>query len=146
MHPVLEKPVAAHLRTPSYVQLPWGTRREDRPETRILISFDSGYRVYRDVIAGAIEVMRPEAEVITTDLERLDEEVRSLGPDLVICGRMGGGGRPPPSVPAWVELPLTPTRPATVYLRGKRSEKSNPTLDVLLEIIDEVRKSSRKEE
>jgi hypothetical protein len=43
------------------------------------------------------------------------------------------GGRP-----AWVELSLETFEPAKVCVGGRYSERTNPTLDVLLAVIDEV--------
>lgn len=103
---------------------------------RILIAFEDEYRVYREAIAGAIRVLRPHAQGETAGLEALAEEVERLDPHLVICSRpntVDPGGRP-----AWVELPTDPTRPARVCVGGRYSARTNPTLEVLLGVVDEV--------
>jgi hypothetical protein len=103
---------------------------------RILVAFEDEYRAYRDVIATVIQVLRPRARVETAGLDALGEETERFDPQLVICSRPSAvdpGGRP-----AWVELPLHPTRPARVCVGGHYSESSNPTLEVLLRVVDEV--------
>jgi hypothetical protein len=59
-----------------------------------------------------------------------------LDPHLLVCSRpntVDPGGRP-----AWVELPTDPTRPARVCVGGRYSERTNPSLEVLLGVVDEV--------
>jgi hypothetical protein len=44
---------------------------------------------------------------------------------------------------AWVELSLESTRPSKVCVGGRYSESINPTLEVLLAVIDEVEELTR---
>ncbi len=83
-----------------------------------------------------MEALRPDTEVAAGGLDLLEGELARLDPEVVVCSRpqpAGSGVRP-----AWVELPLDPTRPTKVSLGGRRSESTNPTLEVLLAVIDEV--------
>jgi hypothetical protein len=103
---------------------------------RILVAFEDKYRVYRGVIAAAIRVLRPRAEVVVVGLDALVNEVARFDPHLVICSQpntVDPGGRP-----AWVELPVDPTRPTRACVGGRYSESRNPLLDELLSIIDDV--------
>jgi hypothetical protein len=103
---------------------------------RILVAFEEDYRVYRDVIAAGIRILRPHAEVETASLEALGECIERFDPELVICGgheAVDLGGRP-----AWVELSVDPTLLAKVNIGGRCSERTNPTLEVLVAVIDEV--------
>jgi hypothetical protein len=103
---------------------------------RILISFEPEYLAYQDVLTAAIQILRPHAEVQNATPDALGEEVKRFDPELVICSRpntVDPGGRM-----AWVELSLVPTRPSKVCVDGRRSELTNPTLEVLLAVIDEV--------
>ncbi len=100
------------------------------------MAFEGDYRVYRDVLAVGIRILRPRAEVETADLEALEEEVERFRPQVLICSRsdevdLSGW-------PAWIELPMDPTRPSKVSIGGRYSERSNPTLRELVGIIDEV--------
>ena len=103
---------------------------------RILSAFEDEYRVYREAIAGAIRVHRPHAQVETAGLDALAQEVERLDPHLVICSRPNTVD--PDSRPAWVELPTDPTRRARVCVGGRYSERTNPTMEVLLGVVDEV--------
>jgi hypothetical protein len=104
---------------------------------RVLVAFEDDYRTYRETIAAAIRVLRrPHAEVETAELGELAEHIERFDPQLVICTRantVDPGGRP-----AWVELSVDPLEAAKVCVGGRYSERTNPTLDVLLGVIDEV--------
>ncbi|MDQ3912673.1 MAG: hypothetical protein M3305_13080 [Actinomycetota bacterium] len=109
---------------------------EEGLEIRILVGFEGDYRVYRDVLAAGIRILRPCSEVDATDLEALEEEVKRFEPQVLICSRpkpVDSGVRP-----IWVELPLDPTQPTKVSVGGRYFERTNPTLNDLLGIIDEV--------
>jgi hypothetical protein len=54
---------------------------------RILVSFEDNYRAYRNEIAAGTRILRPHAEVETTDPGALEEETTRLEPEVVICGR-----------------------------------------------------------
>ncbi|MDP8929315.1 MAG: hypothetical protein M3O70_12285 [Actinomycetota bacterium] len=108
---------------------------------RILVSFEPGYLAYQGAIAASIRILRPHAEVQTATLDALGEEVERFDPELVICSRpntVDPGGRI-----AWVELSLEPTRPSNICVGGRYSEPTNPTLEMLLEVIDEVEKRTQ---
>ncbi len=88
------------------------------------------------MIAAAIRVLRPHAEVEIATLEALGEEMERFDPDLVICSRpntVDPGGRI-----AWVELSIESTRPSKICVGGRYSESTNPTVEVMLAVIDEV--------
>jgi hypothetical protein len=105
-------------------------------EILILIAFEPEYRAYQGVIAAAIRVLRPNVEVQTADLDALEEEIKRFDPQLVICGRSNTadlGDRL-----AWVELSMDPMQPTRVSIGGRYSERTNPTLEVLLEVVDEA--------
>jgi hypothetical protein len=105
-------------------------------EIRVLVAFEEVYRTYQGVISSAIRVLRPRSEVETATMEALVEAVERFDPELVICSRpntVDPGGRV-----AWVELSVDPTRPSKICVGGRYSESTNPTLEVLLAVIDEV--------
>jgi hypothetical protein len=103
---------------------------------RILVVFEDDYRAYREVLAVGIRLLRPHAEVETASLEALGERIERFDPELVICGRhkaVDSDGRL-----AWVELSVDPFQPARIRVGGRYSERTNPTLEVLVSVIDEV--------
>ena len=105
-------------------------------DIRVLVALEDDYRVYRETIAAVLRVLRPGAEVESTAIEALEEELERFKPQVVICGRPESAG--PSDVPAWIELSLDPLRPGRIRVGDRRWESTNPTLDVLLGVIDEV--------
>jgi hypothetical protein len=53
-------------------------------DIRILVAFEDVYRAYREVIAAGIQVLRPQLEVTSTNLEELGGEIARLDPQVVI--------------------------------------------------------------
>jgi hypothetical protein len=109
---------------------------EELAEIRILVALEDDYRVYREVIAAGIRVLRPQVEVATSVLDALEEEIARLDPHVVVCclpATMGPGDRL-----AWVELSIDPTHPTVICVGGRYSEVHNPALEVLLGVVDEV--------
>jgi hypothetical protein len=112
-------------------------------EIRILVALDDVYRVYREVIATGIRLLRPHVEVVSAGLEALEERVARLDPHMVICNLPATAV--PNAILAWVELSIDPTRPSVVSVGGSRSELSNPRLDALVQVIDEVEQAVGRE-
>ena len=102
-----------------------------------MVAMEDEYRAYREVIAAALETLRPGTEVTAIELDRLDGELARLDPQVVVCSRPGGPAEAEGRL-AWVELSLNPTRPTKIYLGGRRSESVDPTLETLLTVIDEA--------
>ncbi len=106
-------------------------------DIRALVAFEDDYRAYRETIAAVLRVLRPHSEVQTIPIEALQEELERFDPQMVICNGhedVEGGGRH-----AWIELSLDPTAPTKISIGGRHLELTNPTVEELLEIIDEVR-------
>ncbi len=108
----------------------------------MLVAIEDEYRAYREVIAAGLEALRPGAEVTTAGLDRLEVELARLDPQVVVCSGPGGLAAAEGRL-AWVDLPLDPTRPTQISLGGRRSESTNPTLETLLAVIDDVDALSR---
>lgn len=103
---------------------------------RLLVAFEDEYRAYQGAISSAIQVLRPGVQVQTTDVDFLKEALVRFAPHAVICSRPEGpepGGRT-----AWIELPPEPDRTAVARLGGRRFELDNPSLETVLEIVDEA--------
>ena len=82
------------------------------------------------MIAAGIQLLRPEIEVTSTNLNELERELARLDPRVVICSQ----GEPASKYPelTWVELPIE-TDPQSEVL----------TLKSLLAVIDESQETSR---
>jgi hypothetical protein len=100
------------------------------------VALEDDYRAYREAIAASIRILRPSAEVKSTALEAFGEELERFDPQVVICG--GHEEIEPDDRPAWVELSLDPTVPTKISVGGGHLERTNPTVEELLEVIDKV--------
>jgi hypothetical protein len=103
---------------------------------RILVALEDEYRIYREMTAAAILILRPRVEVETTGLDALEEQIARFDPQVVICSwpnTIDPGGRP-----TLVELSLDPTQPTKVWVSGRYSELSSPALEALLGVIEET--------
>jgi hypothetical protein len=117
-----------------------GTQHE-RTVLKIIVAFEDEYRAYRETLAAAIRILRPDAEVMTIEPEKLSGVRKRFDPDIVICSRFKDEDSN--DVRAWIELALDPTQSTKVRIDGQYSEVVNPTLDKLLVIIEEVAQLKR---
>jgi hypothetical protein len=103
---------------------------------RILISYEESYLLYSYTLQRALSGLRPDAEVAVCRLAEIGEQVESFDPHLVVSSRKNTvdlGGRA-----AWYRLSPEPDEPSEACLGGRRSRRSNPSLQELLSFIDEV--------
>jgi len=111
-------------------------REEKVLEIKIIITFEDTFRAYRGALAAAIRILRPDVEVNTVELEELRGMVERFEPDIVIGS--GFYEEDIRDVPSWVGLSLDPASSTRVSVCGNYEEIVNPTLDRILEIIEEV--------
>ena len=105
-------------------------------DMRLLVAFEDEYRAYGGAIASALQVLRPCIRVETTGTEGLRRELARFEPQAVICSHPEGvqtDGRI-----AWVELPPEPDQTAHARLGDRTFELENPSLEKMLELIDEA--------
>jgi hypothetical protein len=107
---------------------------------RVLIAMEEDYQLYRDVLSGSLKAMRPLLELATVAPEDFEERLESFEPHVVICGGQNFARSEGPLV--WIDLAFDPTmplrRPAQFWVEGRCREISNPDLQNLLSVIDEV--------
>ena len=103
---------------------------------RLLVAFEEEYRAYQGAISSAIQVLRPGVQVQTTDIDSLKETLAHFAPHAVICSRPEG--LEPDGRVAWIELPPEPDRTAVARLGDRRFELDNPSLETVLEVVDEA--------
>jgi len=101
-------------------------------ELRILITNEP--RSYREAIAGAFRALKPNTQVFVAEPEALDNEVKRLRPQLVVCSH----ATPTVEVAAlvWVELYPGHGSISTVSICGERSTVIGIELADLLSTID----------
>ena len=103
---------------------------------RLLVAFEDEYRAYGGAIASALQVLRPHIRVEAVGTDSLSGELARFAPQAVICSRSEGpetGGRV-----AWVEIPSEPDRISHARLGDRRLNIQNPSLEKVLELIDEA--------
>ena len=99
---------------------------------RVLVACD--LRSYREAIAAAFRVLRPNVEVFEAEEEDLDREVGRLGPDLVVCSRLTP--RVENHAPNWIELYPDYGPRSVVSVHGERSTIEEIQLSDLLSVLD----------
>jgi hypothetical protein len=106
---------------------------------RILLANEP--RSYRETLAAAFRILKPNTEVFVIDPDKLDSEVERLSPQLVICSRAT------PTVKtqslAWVELYPEFGSVSVVSVGGVRSMIAWIELADLLRIIDRTESLAR---
>jgi hypothetical protein len=99
---------------------------------RILLANEP--RSYRETLAAAFRILKPNSVVFVADPDKLDGEVERLNPQLVICSRTT------PTVEAqslaWVELYPEYSSASVVSVGGERSTVAWIELADLLLVID----------
>ena len=99
------------------------------------MAFEDEYGSYRGVIAAALRVLRPHVEVASAGLEGLEQEVARFDPQLVVCSRSKTALQSSPL--AWIKLSTDGVSdPNEVWIGDRRWEANEPTIEMLLSIID----------
>ena len=99
--------------------------------SRVLVACQ--LRSYREAIAAAFRVLRPDIEVFEAE-EDLDREVGRLDPDLVVCSQLTA--RVEARASNWVELYPRCGSLSVVNIGGERSTIEDIQLSDLLSIVD----------
>ncbi len=94
-------------------------------------------RSYREAIARAMSIARPDIEVYETEPEELNWEVARLRPDFVMCSRVTSVVEL--RVPVWIELYPNCQAPSRVGVRGKITTLNSVQLADLLALLDQAR-------
>ena len=102
------------------------------------MALEDDYRAYRETIAAGLRILRPNAEVKSTTIEALEDELERFDPQVVICGGHADV-EPDYCRPAWIELSLDPIQPTKICVDGRFLELTNPSVEALLKVFDEVR-------
>ena len=95
-------------------------------------------RAYRDTLAVALRILRPDVELIVVDPEQLDEAVVAHAPTMVVCSRLTSSVET--QVPSWIVL-QTEAKGAMNALSsvvGKRTAIHEIDLDELVRVIDQT--------
>lgn len=101
---------------------------------RILVANDP--RSYREVIAAAVQALRPHIEVILAAPDTLDHEVSRLEPQLVVCSALTDTVQQQPL--SWIMLYPEGKTEAVISIAGKTTTVGDLEFDRLLALIDET--------
>jgi hypothetical protein len=107
-------------------------------KTKVIVANE--LRSYRQVLARAIVLARPETEVTVVAPALLEAEVRRLEPDLVVCTCAVPADEA--GTRAWVELYPDHGSVSVVCVDGLRSFVQNMELDDIFRFVDRI--SARK--
>jgi len=112
-----------------------GTDRARDGVRRLRVLVANAPLSYRQAMAAAIGMLRPNVEVLLGEPEALDAEVGRLSPDVVVCSHVTPLVES--RVLAWVDLYPDGDRQATLGIDGLRVETGGVELEDLLSIIDQ---------
>jgi len=114
---------------------------EERTAIKIIVAFEKDFRAYQSTLVATFGILRPDAKVVTAEPEKLRAVAKRFEPDIVIGGQFKYEDLL--GVPAWIQLSLDSAHSTKVRMDGHYSEISNPTLDKLLAIIEQVAQLTR---
>jgi hypothetical protein len=103
---------------------------------RVLIAFEDDYRIYREMIAAAIELERPRVEVVTAEVNELETQARSFEPHLIICS--GPRIENPIDALGWIQLSPFPHQPSKIWIEDRYEEAVNPGIGGIVSVVEEV--------
>ena len=110
---------------------------------RVLLSFETNYRVYGESVAAAIREFRPNVEVAVVDEEDLEEEAERFDPQLVIRSPAASES-PVGDRLACIELSPEPDQLSRFRVGDRQWETTNPTLGEILPVVDETKRLRRE--
>ena len=92
--------------------------------------------LYREVLAGVLQVVRPAISMRVVPAADLDATVACQRPWLLICSAVSPVVEA--SVPAWILLHPNENRETIVSVRGERRTVPHPTVEELVQLVDEA--------
>ncbi len=103
---------------------------------RILVANEP--RSYREVIAAAVQALRPHIEVVLSTSVNLERDLARLAPQLVVCSGLS------PSIGSrtltWIVLYPEGKSQAVISIGGKSTTLDDLEFDHLLRIVDQTEK------
>jgi len=89
-------------------------------------------RAYRETIATALGLLRPEAQVVVIEPEALETAIVRQAPDVAFCSQLSPAVT---TVPTWVLLYPDGANMAVINIRGIQSTTAELTLTDLAQVI-----------
>ena len=91
---------------------------------------------YREVVAGAFQLLRPHLDVVAVDPADMDEAISQLRPGLVVCSRLTEAVQAGPL--AWVLLYPGARDRSTFSLEGRQTRADSVVFSQLLDLLDQA--------
>ena len=102
--------------------------------TRVLVATEP--RAYREVMAGALQELRPRAEILLVEPDDLNAALTRLRPHLVVSSRSVETLRDCPL--AWVVVYPDGETTALICINGRRTTLGDLPFEHLLSVVDEA--------
>lgn len=118
--------------TTEHTLTPEAAAAPDRP--RVLVANDPG--AYRDAIARALRVMRPDVEILDVAPAELDGEYARVRPALTVCSRLTRVVES--GMTDWIELYPDGVSVAHFSAGGERLTLARPDFDLILSLVDRL--------
>lgn len=93
-------------------------------------------RAYRDTIAVALRMLRPQTDVVVGEPERVDETVMSRAPEFVICSHLTTVVET--RVPTWVVLDLEGSLVIIHHACGEQEMMKEIDLNGIVRLLDQA--------
>jgi hypothetical protein len=104
------------------------------PAVRVLVANEP--LAYREVLAGSLRLLRPDAEVVEVDPDEIEVSVRSARPDLVFASRIDA--RILAWLPAWAIVYPGGAQRVETCVAGERATATDLELADALALVDRV--------
>jgi hypothetical protein len=111
---------------------------------RVVVAYEDSYRFYRQVLAKAIEDLRPHLQVRSVALGVMEATLERFDPHVVVCSRPNTQYTTSGGVGAWVELPVEPSEPGEICHEGQYEEAFSTELTKVLSVLDEIEVKHRR--
>jgi hypothetical protein len=93
-------------------------------------------RAYRDTLAVALRLLRPQTTILVADPETLDDCVLQHAPRVVVCSRLTSLVET--HVQTWIILYPHGASGAMVHVRGERTTVNGMDLEGIARLIDQA--------
>lgn len=93
-------------------------------------------RAYREVLAAAIQRLRPNVELVNVEPQGVDDAIMRVRPHLVVCSVLTATVQMLPR--AWIMLYPDGAATSIICIEGQRTIIDSLELSGILSIIDEI--------
>ncbi len=103
-------------------------------DVRVLIANEP--KAYREAFAGALRIIRPNAQIVEVRAEHLDREVKRFKPDVVLCSDVSRAVES--TAQSWILLYPENERVVMVRAAGELSTARDVELEDIVSLVDKT--------